>query len=1009
MRIQIGLLVMFSTVNLLVSMYCQGADDHRIVLEKGSVALAWAMEPKSTRIFCITKDSDKLIEYNRDGKQFAKHQIVKGVDNLFIKKGVALLSVTAERKLHFFDLKTNQLAGSLDIPKAKEPSQRDQHRYRDVFNKPIIPETKFTASRADNNYVYVFSKNGRLNSGIFKIDISKKVILGEINSQQPYLSGSLYAFEVSRDGKWAALRRSPDIATPMQFDEGKFEVYPPEIASSVSELHAQFDWATFSGKRTLINSRGFSRQFAVQFMKGLPSDDRKVHFSFSNGNFSIRRLKDNKTIFTLREEFSRLAPPTIHYMNVGEKNDFLFLGMSDRARWIDLRQYRKLMNGGVKIVVEKNYKFRLGEKIKFSPQFEYEEGVTKLIVKEKNGSMRLRESNRSTRPLNVADQSLRDNQNDERVPVINTQNSKIVGDYLLWNPGPQDVGRYLIDIEVRDVKSNELLSSAITVFQLGAAEWKLGAIPETSTLDKSGRYAVVWDRKNTAEPTQFRLLDVNLQEEIAEMTVDGDVDSALITSRSIYVAVEGKSSILRYSHQFNDEQEIEIGFAADVIEHSDGSNLLFSNDANVAIYDELTGKFKISRRPFQLTNVDQRLKTISEKSDIPSVFVDDLLVDKYQGEVNTNRRVSSRRRYNKPVSIEEIEKIRMLQLFEANTNGDPFIVQLLLTRKQANRTRPSGQNVSLVSMSDGKTIAEIPFGSLDSYTTSLGLSRDDIKASLMLNRVVLKVGSKFCYQNIPNGVVDSLPIPPRFKENQCGEVTVGKIAVIPLNLKNGSTNLSFRLLQKWPGFSIDPTNGQLTIDTNKVWNSYANSFWYDKTYSELLLKRRRPQQDFTFSSIAKGYQRVTGKQLRDEQTAAKVWIEIEVDNTIEKRQLAYPLILIGPRSALLKKMNVQLANRAAFPFTPIDRDKQEEAERERQRFPQSLNSGVDAEMRRRVALSVAEINRSIQTSLHNLTMSGKSKTDKKDPRQPEAGKEKSLDQLRQQLNQIEADLKAIRK
>jgi hypothetical protein len=187
---------------------------------------------------------------------------------------------------------------------------------------------------------------------------------------------------------------------------------------------------------------------------------------------------------------------------------------------------------------------------------------------------------------------------------------------------------------------------------------------------------------------------------------------------------------------------------------------------------------------------------------------------------------------------------------------------------------------------------------------------------------------------IPETAVRSLVAPAHFLPVQGGRFRVGKTATLQLAAGGRTEGVAFSLLAEYPGVALDSRTGQITIDTQQLWDGFLERM--KGTGGTPRSPSRSTPAALETAENARRYKELTAEDLPPNTFATELPIAAALQDPEGQRDVTlFSVIVLGPRKEVDEIAAAQEAERAQMLAA---RERSREEARAAQAAPQPQGS-----------------------------------------------------------------------
>ncbi|MEM8668181.1 MAG: hypothetical protein AAGG48_11735 [Planctomycetota bacterium] len=836
-------------------------------------AVGWTVHEETGRVFATIKGKKQVVEYSSDGKEVRRFDVGVDPKEIILKRDLLIVSCTKSPSVYAIDLSKNEVIGSVKLNG--------------------IGAIALFCSQVDNPYVYAICKTGTSSwdSEVIQIDTKsmderRRVKVRSWGQRQPI------HVAMSRDGKWivadARGQLTPSGADLMRVNEEECTF------TQVRDYHTSFG-PIVAGPRNrywtfghLLYTGDITKN--LRAFKGSPvAIHPRVDLAASlyKDKVYLQRFSDSSDIDTIALELDTKTPSetTIRF---DLKDNLVFVGTNQLAAWVDLKQYAddllplKMLSFSNDIESLVDQPLRIPIEVS-NPDLEPK---TKVVLKDGPKAARIQDG------------------------------------AFVWSPTADDVGAQTFQLEARQTDGT-IADSAELSIKVRFPTVDLGFRARSMKLSHDSKYLIVWGPPSEESrgslsvangPEELVLINAETLEILAHKTISQGIRCATVDDRWVYIAPKSGNLFYRLDHKLtSDERQFLKSEPNELVKIASDTLAVIGRQLELFKVDPLGDRAKSAS-----VNVNPNIQLPVQLISKETIQIGNRIIDYESGALvrcltNTLPTLAETPVHGHPYSRQSNQQPKRWGRF-TNSNtltnhagsqisqwSHPRFLSLserwpavIMIRQTANnRDRTYETRLELCNLFDGRIEGSslIAFDQQQLSGVSFHSQRDQIIVDSA--RVFVIEGEDLVVAPIPVSIADAMRGPTYFTESQPTEINIGGTKTIKLGVSGPNKNVSYSLAAEFEGISIDSTNGDITIDTNSLWDKFL-------TRSVSSSRRISRGRDTSSASVnASEYEYLTGKKLGSDQLATQLPISVVLrDAEGQEDATKFALILLGSQKEI---------------------------------------------------------------------------------------------------------------
>jgi hypothetical protein len=861
----------------------------------------WVVHESSGRVFATLSDSNEVVEYSSTG-EVRRLKVGEAPTEMILKGDRLIVACTKSPALHVIDLQKNAELGVIKV-NGKGPYA--------LF-----------CSQVDNEYVYCICNTGDAwwDGEIFQADLKTL----KVRKQQTVRGwGQSHAIHVvmSRDGKWivpdARGASSPSGSDLMKVDEEELTF------TQVRDYHKSFGqmvagpmnrYWTFGNALYTLDITKKVRTFSGQLVAIHPLLDLAA--STTSSGLALERFSDSSPIATVdlpkpadlkRDSSNRSRPRSIPAFQPTVQFDLqqnaVFVGVENRGYWVSLQEYRGEL-APLMIVRAPSE-------------------VTSLVG----------------RPLRIPLQVTNSDQQKTKLQIADGPKSATIAEgELVWQPGAEDVGFTTLQLELKSADDKTLDTVDMTV-HVTLPKLDLGFHAKTMELAPSGRHLLVWGLAPGQEDRHpahtgaddLAIIDLQKLKVLVRKTLPQGIRCATIDDKYVYLSPNSGNLFYRLDHtltkskrkflqsppqQLTKISATQLAIVGQQLQVFDTETLQTVASSNVALFNPSVVRVvqDLGNNEIQVANrvVDRRNgKTVRITGfvNLPSLVQNNVRMnynpmDRNQTPPRRGRRLNGNNLVNHKGS-----QIAQWSGQRLGIISDRWPMAVLIASSQEGRT--TNTRMELCNLIDGtvehSSIIHVSSANQNRAPSFYG-SRNMLRISG--DTVLYLQGTQLLLATVPPAIAKAMPVPTHFLQQQQAEIEVAERTKFLLAVGGKREGATFSLLAEYPGVELDPKSGELSIETQSLWDQFINRAAAESAVGTF--PRRNQPVPTSRLENAKQYKSLTGKDL----PANKLAVQLPVSAVLQDPEgqedgIQFSVIFVGPRKKLDDAIKAKNAERLA--------------------------------------------------------------------------------------------------
>ncbi len=926
-------IVLASTIlGLLYHSPCIGDDATGIELS-ASVG-DWCVHEATGRVFVSSPDDDSVIEYMAGGILVRKFAVGAQPRHLMLKRDQLIVACQKTHALDIIDLSTNQLAGSVSL-------------HGDG------PYALF-CSDVDNDLVYAICNTGSAwwDGEVFQVDLKTQSIRNQ-TKVQPWGQSHPIHVAMSRDGKWivpdARGASSPSGADLMKVDEEKFTftqvrdyhssfgiISPSPLSqhwtfgNDLYSLDIQRKIRSFSGSPVAIHphldlaaSLSSTRLLLERFsdarnIVGIELKDVVIAPTPEQPDKANNNVRGKTVASAMRQSRSQTVDPTIQF---DLKNNQIFVGLDKVGYWVDLKSLDK-------------------------PLEPLSVLVTPAVISVEQG----KELRLPIKHTNEKDKSL-------TVELLDgPKGARIEKRVFRWTPTNDDAGFQIAKFNLLNTDKN-VKDSRQTRINVSPPSIELGFPASQMRISSDENRIILWgpsigqERRHPAHTgsDEVVVIDLKTRKVLAKKTMPQGIRFAAIDDQYAYIAPASGDVFYRLNHELAVAKRMFFKSTPTAMQKISDDRLAVITQTGLQIFDVQTMKeiTPTSRGKIQhvsqmaiypLNNAYSRVNhQVIRSSDGAVVQIKQTSLPTL---VSTSNRGSQHSSVRGMVSQSNWGRLLLGNQLVDSSGGrvvsidhetaaalsDQWPVLVIAKKTYTPNVTTTLRFLSIV---DGSVVQSMILNEDDEVTGSQRHSHAN-RTLLMTsgNKVFYIDGDHLVFTEFPDAA-KLAEVRTHFSPEQTTEISADRVATIELRVSGPKANLSFRLLQEFPGVKLDESSGTLTIQAPELWKQMISKEVSNSSHSGI---RGRSNSPIDRATNADAYEAATDKKLPANQFAAQIPIAVSFqDDEGRGDQLNFHVVVTGDRTNIDKQVQEQRAAQetARVKYLAEQQSRKDELERQR--------------------------------------------------------------------------------
>lgn len=852
----------------------------------------WVVHEATGRVFATLVEKDEVVEFDSSAKEVRRIKVGAEPGEMIVKRDHLVIACKKSPSLHVFDLKTNQLAGTVSID-------------------GVGPIALF-CSQVDNSFVYCISNTGSAwwDGEVFQADIQKFVVRKRVKVQ-PWGQSHVMNVAMSRDGKWivpdARGASSPSGADLMKVDEDE------ATFTQVRDYHDSFGPIVAGPmNRYWIFGNALYSLDITKRMRTFAGSPAAIHPEFDlvasklDSGIVLERLSDASRIGQLSFDGMQEATATTaldqrrpqpnsfsitdSVVQFDLKHNLIFCGLDSTAVWLKLDDFKDDLV------------------------------PLKLVQAPSEVQSIVRQPLRVPLPITNADVGPKVSLNIQSGP----ESAKIENNHFVWTPQDIDVGITTARVDVVSSEGDKILDTAEMTLHVTLPKIELGFSAKMMEVSEDRRYAVLWGPALNQEtrhpahtgPDSIAVVDLKSLEIIAAKELPQGIRCATIDSSYVYIAPNSGNLFYRLSHQLEGNSRQFIQFTPQSLIKI-GPEILAAYAGQMALFDtkslkpvSLDGPKNIHPQGAQaIAAIGQNALQIGPRcfnrhtGEILRLSLPVNLPQLYEGQVSGNALMNQQQsalqwgRQIQGNSIVSHSGSQITSWAGQRTAILSYHWPLAITVASAAQNQFSTTTLEMIDLVDGtkRHSAVIDVSPTNRLSHDFnGMSTRIVEAN---NQLLVLIGSTLLVANIPESIANSMPQPPSFSLQQTVAIELADTVEIKLNVDGPRENLTFSQLIESPGIELDSKTGQLALKLKNRWNETMKVLAATEGNSVPRSGNQLPTS--SRSANATIYKELTGKELPEDKLATYLPISAVLrDSQGQEDALRISVIVVGPRKDL---------------------------------------------------------------------------------------------------------------
>ena len=875
----------FVVVLLIVSTVC--AQEFRVVDVAEGVE-DWVMHEPTGRVFAALSEGNEVLEFDAQGKETRRIKVGPTPKELIVKRDWLIVGCNKSPALHVIDINSGKTLGTIAL-NGKGPNA--------LF-----------CSDVDNGLVYCVCNTGDAwwDGEVFHCDIKALKVLKK-TKVQGWGQSHVVHVAMSRDGKWivpdARGVSSPSGADLMKVNEaeGTFTQvrdYHDSFGPIAADPSNRF-W-TFGNHLYTLDITKRVRSFGgspVAIHSGLDMAISKI-----NSGIVIERFSDASPVATIplgreaqqglqgRQPSDAQGTDIDSTIQIDSAHEQVFVGTRRQGYWVDLKPLAKQVSDLMMVRCPSEVSVLVGSDLQVPVEVSGDKKKSQLVI------------------------------------ASGPKDAKLQNGRLTWQPQSENVGFNTVQLDLKSIEDQRVVDSLEMTIEVTLPKIELGFFGRSMELSPNGRLLIVWGPSPGQEgrhpahtgSDEVAVVDIHQRKILAKKSLPQGVRCATIDDQYAYVSPNSGNLFHRLSSNLEESQRMFTRTAPTQL-------IRLGKDRLIAVSEQ--SEF------FDITNMKPVASEESDPNSRPptirvlrhgTIQIGNRIVKQQSGQTVSTMGfaslpfiVSASPQFN-PASINPNTPA---PLWGRQVSGNS-----LMTSSGSNIVTWPGERyvtlsdrwpmmISISTSSGGSTIstnlelADLIDGTA-AHTSTINVSAPGGGSPISVygpsnrliahnEQVVYLDRQRVFIASIPAKVAEALPVPVHFGPAKVSSFDTQKPCKLKPEVVGQTSGLTFTLLSEFEGLTIDSKTGELSIDTPKMWEQFANQFGKNPRLDDTRRFGGVQEGALDFSQNAKQFKRLTGKELPADKFAAQVPVSLSLQSEDGQRDTTqFGVIVLGPRQAI---------------------------------------------------------------------------------------------------------------